>query len=519
MDFRSIPFKYPSSVYDMQPGASFAARSKSPLIGNTSQKPSNKTLTFEEFMNPMNNLKYSSSAVAGVNKSKNSQLLQFKEQAKQKEMMMMKRKNSAMKIQALFRGYKQRKQFKVIWERHQRKQRLIKLKAISGRLKELFAPYVILKALRKWVKIRKLEKQRLMNLFRQYSALFIQKVWRGYKVRKVLKSMLKTRINAKAKIRGLLKGWKTRKILNSGKILKIKSSLKDLIKLNEELKQQGGNNSLYMQVQNQIPLMKSQLSKEFFKLYRTGSYFRYFETDNCEPVVKQVYQNNPRDEVPVKSCEYAEEEVDQVAATPAKTFTNFLRRGQNTKYNPRAASTKQKKPTPEPLTPPPQPETLPKILDDFDVSDKETEDKVEDLLNEDAQEKQKPTHNFLKRKSQTYQPTKLEWKAKTKINCWGESVNFEPKPKLQKKKKDSGLFQESVKSKVRELEMIFEGLSKNHSSVFQFFGVSGRIGGKSHVPQFNPNSAFITQFSEENYQEIFEELQTHYLHLCNEEEM
>lgn len=518
MDFRSVPFKYPSPVYDSQTGSKYTTfdnRSKSPLIGNSSQKPSNKTLTFEEFMNPMNNLKYSSSTVVNTNKLRNSQLLQFKEQAKQKEMIMMKRKKSAMKIQALFRGFRQRKVFKVVWERYLRKVRLEKLRRISQRLKELFAPYVILKGLRKWVKIRKVEKQRLMTLFRQYSALFIQKWWRGCKVRRSISSKLIERRQARTKIKALLRGWKTRRIFKSSQILKIITSLKDLIILNSELKEQGPQNTLYLQIQNQIPLMKSQLFKEFQKLYRTGSYFKQYLIETNEPILKQTYPYNPRDEVPVKSCEPTEDPQALTNSNPSKTFTNFLRRGQNTKYNPKASAAKPK-PPPEPMTPP-NPESIPKIFDEIEESDKELEDKVEDL-NEEDQEKPKPTHNFLKRRSKNYQPAKIEWKAKTKINCWGESVNFEPKAKTQKKKKE-GLVQDSVKSKVYELEMIFEGLCKGHLTVFQYFGTSGRVGGKSLIPQFNPNSGFITEFSEDSYQEIFEGLQTHYLHLCNEEEM
>ena len=201
-----------------------------------------------------------------------------------------------------------------------------------------------------------------------------------------------------------------------------------------------------------------------------------------------------------------------------------MRRGQNTKYNPKAVAAK---PKPSPVSPNlEEPVTIPKIPAEFsDIEVDETEDQVFTLnqLNadkdfDDEDEKQdKPKHNFLKRKSQTYQPKKIEWKAKTRVNCWGESINSEPKPKHYKKK--SPETSNLLKSKVAELELVFEELRKQHVSVFSHFGVFERISGRTSIPQINPYSSFITDFDDESYQEAFESLQTHYLHLCNEEDM
>ena len=563
-------------------------RSKSPLLPSYPASNKKNPMTFDDFMNPssLNKTKpaelnhYFQSIPAGSNSRKipdnvsfpsqsssfilsssrprQGNLLQYKELAKQKEMMILKRKASATKIQSHFRGYRQRKKFKVVWENHLRKLRLEHLRQIAKRIKELFAPYIILRALQKWVQIRRKEKLRVMNLFRQYSALFIQKVWKGYSIRKKYKSILDNKRIARSKIRALVRGWKIRKIIKRGEILALKQELKDLVGFEVELREQNISKFQYLQVQNQIPLLKEKIIKEIDYLYISAEYLHSYspkkpQPSSKKPSLKQKYFSQSeeftelsperpalrtpapatyfsRDELPVKSCEYfdeteqAEPSETVESKSPPKRFTNFLRRGQNTKYNPKAVAAK---PKPSPVSPNlEEPVTIPKIPAEFsDIEVDETEDQVFTLnqLNadkdfDDEDEKQdKPKHNFLKRKSQTYQPKKIEWKAKTRVNCWGESINSEPKPKHYKKK--SPETSNLLKSKVAELELVFEELRKQHVSVFSHFGVFERISGRTSIPQINPYSSFITDFDDESYQEAFESLQTHYLHLCNEEDM
>lgn len=563
-------------------------RSKSPLLPSYPTSNKANPLTFDDFMSPAsfdksnvlehdqlikntsarsshtkipNNSSYqnqSSYLILSNSRPKQGNLLQFKELAKQKETMMMKRKTSATKIQSLYRGYKQRKKFRVVWEKHLEKLRLECLHQICQRIKVLFSPYIILKALQKWVQIRRKEKARLMNLFRQYSALFIQKVWKGYRVRKDVKSILNRKRFARNKIKALVRGWKIRKIMKNEEIVSLKQELKDLVAFEAELREQDINNFQYLQIQNQIPLLKDKISREIDYLYISAEYLQIFtpqkpQPSSQKPILNQKYFNKieeiteispeqpelktpvpcayfSRDELPVKSNDYIDdsEQVEPFESVenkpPAKRFTNFLRRGQNTKYNPKAVAAK---PKPSPVLPK-QDEivSIPKIPAEFsDIEVDETEDHVFNLVQDkaesnfdDEEEKQdQPRHNFLKRKSQTYQAKKIEWKAQTRVNCWGESINTETKPKQAKKgpSVSSNLF----KSKVAELELVFEALYKQHVSVFSHFGVYERISGRSSIPQITPYSSFITEFQDESYQDAFESLQTHYLHLCNEEDM
>ncbi|OMJ67643.1 hypothetical protein SteCoe_35133 [Stentor coeruleus] len=516
----------------------------------------NPILSYDQFMNSDRSLRNNTSSIAQSQKlTKQAQLIQFKQKAKEKEMLMQKRKKSAIKIQALFRGWKQRKKFIKIWERFQRKKMFDRLREISIRIKELFAPYVILKALKKWLAYRKQEKRRIMIMFREYSAVYIQKHWRGYKIRRLYEFILRQRSQAKCYIKALLKGWKIRKIMKSREIKHLIAGLTDLQALEKELTAPGQNTSLKTQVSGQIPIMKEKIIRDVYKLYRNGKYintqrpslqnsaFESFVT--VEPsMIRGISPIRSREEEPVKQADDPEEPEFIEIEVPKKTFTNFLRRGQNTKYNPKAISTKPK--------PPPQetPETKvelkveskPEITElKFEIKEKQDAKSARESNKDNRRIKEiqrknsveieesdsgpvdtdmdqsKPRHNFLKRKSQTYKPSKVEWKAKPRIDCWGENIVTEPKAKKSPKK--SSVMSSLSFTRVQELEFIFDNLFRMHIPLEMHFGVSTRTMTDSMIPQFAPDSLFITDFSDEMHQEMFEALQTHYLYLCNEDDM
>lgn len=536
------------------------SRTKSPISQEKNPIP---VVSFDQFMsNEKLGKNYSFSSVPKL--SKQAQLLQFKEKAKEKERQMIKRKTSAMKIQAMYRGWKQRKSFIPLWERHKRKQVLAKLRKIASNIKALFAPYIILKALRSWAAYRKSEKLKLLVLFQEYSAVFIQKVWKGFKVRQHFYDLLQARFFAKSLIRGLVRGWKTRRILKCKEIRNLQTGIRDLVNLEEELMDSAANKSLHLQVSNQIPMMKDKFIKEVQKLYRNGMWSKTPYSFSSQNSIHESFVQNEnlnisylssirsREEVPVKPLQFNFDETEEVVEIekPKVTFKNFLRRGQKAKYNPKDAVAKAKQTlsdeeivitprvpnefnesfeTPTPVQARPiksQKKTRP--IEDFE----ELDEVPLDLENKEA----KPIHNFLKRKSQTYKPTKLEWKAKTRINCWGETSAPEVKKKPEKTKKtqnNQGIekrpqtnyinHMEQIRhisfSRVQELEAIFSQLSKRHSTVNDHFGVCERTEILSIVPQFVPDSLFISQFTDDMYQETFETLQSHYLYLCNEEDM
>lgn len=549
---KSPVFAYEPNEKSMRMNESFVIPSKNA----TSFIAPNQILSYDQFMHSERSLRNNASSIAQSQKlTKQAQLMQFKQKAKEKELLMQRRKRSAIKIQALFRGWKQRKKFSQIWERYQRKRKLDRLRDISIRIKELFAPYVILKALRKWLAYRKQEKRRIMIMFREYSAVYIQKYWRGYRIRRLYEFILRQRSRAKCYIRALLKGWKIRKIMKSRDIKHLKAGLADLQALEKELTAPGQNASLKTQVSGQIPLMKEKIIRDVHKLYRNGKYlktqgpsfqnsaFESFVT--AEPsMIRGISPIRSREEEPVKQAENPEEPEFIEVEMPKKTFTNFLRRGQNTKYNPKAMSTKPKPPpqeTPEPKVEP-KPEPKPEIIElRFETKESQDTKSARELNRDNRRVKQlqhkhsadieesdsapidtdmdpsKPRHNFLKRKSQTYRPAKLEWKAKRRIDCWGETVASEPKAKKSPKK--SSVMSSLSFTRVQELEFIFDNLFRTHVPLDMQFGVSTRTMTDSMIPQFVPDSLFITDFSDDMHQEMFEALQTHYLYLCNEDDM
>ena len=531
--------------------------------------PSKPLPSYDQFMKNENLGKNYYSHSTSQKITKQAQLLQFKQQAKEKEMQMLKRKRSVMKIQAMYRGWKQRKLFAPIWERHKRKQTLAKLRIISARIKSLFAPYTILRALRSWVIYRRREKLKLLALFQEYAAISIQKLWRGHEVRRYYSPLLKSRNFSRSLIRGLVRGWKLRRVLSCRHITNLKTGIQDLGSLREELRDSATNHSLYVQVSNQMPIMKDKFIREVYKLFRSGAWvksIRTFSNQNSvhEALASPRHENShitsiySREEKPVRGVQIELElEMEEVLEVekPKSTFKNFLRRGQNTKYNPKDGVGKTKTSNIHEEVPPNA-----RVPNEFEDSmeqvlipplklgksfkkpealvrqSEESEENDEVLSELDIKEPPKQIHNFLKRKSQSYKPAKLEWKVKTRINCWGESLATEPKKKIGKKVLTSQTVQKSQIvqgnqihykeqirqisfSRVKELENIFSQLIKKHESVNEHFGVATRTQIDSSIPQFVPYSCFITHFTDDIYQETFEALQTHYLYLCNEEDM
>lgn len=566
-NFRSKSPAYSSTTQanPLKLNESFAYTTRDPKLMSTGP------ISYDQFINPDKTLLNTLSTKTQTQKlTKQAQLLEFKQKAKEKEILMEKRKKSAIKIQKFIRGWLQRKKFIPLWERHLRKIKHLKLRAIAKRIKILFAPYKILRALKAWVLFRQKEKQQIMEMFREYSAIYIQKVWRGFKVKKAYEIVVSERSRAKCYILALVKGWKVRKIMKSRDIQYLIAGITELTSLKNELLDSEQNLSLITQVSGHIPLTKIKLIREIQKLYRTATYIKpqgpahkasiletfmsaYEKKEKLLASIPQETQSflitekpspiKSREDEPVKTAENPEEPEFIELDKPKKTFKNFLRRGQNAKYNPKTTTTKLKSP--------PQPNDLNEEPEDFRYETEETHeikpikdynkdnkpikplketifDNCEELgKNENTQNKplaaldmqfegRKPRHSFLKRKSQTYKPAKVEWKAKRRIDCWGETNAIEPKAKKSQKKSD--LFSVISLTRVQELEFIFDGLRRSHSNISSHFGTANRIRTESMIPQIVPDSVFIVEFNDDALQEMFEALQSHYLYLCNEDE-
>lgn len=111
-------------------------------------------------------------------------------------------------------------------------------------------------------------------MFLNYSALFIQKSYKGYTVRKRWLPLINARLQAKSAILSLAKGWKTRKIFKSKELKNIQISVRDMIKLVSE-DPVDKTNPLLVKVRQQIPGLKQKFVQEFYKLYRKGSWVHY----------------------------------------------------------------------------------------------------------------------------------------------------------------------------------------------------------------------------------------------------
>lgn len=483
--------------------------------------------SFEEFMSKEKiGNEYRTVGATMVKGHRQAQLLDFKEKAKQKELMMLKRKKSVIKIQSAYRGFKQRQKFLSIWEAHLEKQKFRQLKIIGFRLKILFAPYIILNALKKWLKIRKAAKRKISQIFLNFSATFIQKYWKGYKTRKKFLNQLTAKKRFRVNLKALVQGWKTRKILKCTKIIALIKGINDLILLKQEFELNPESKDLYNQISNQIPMMRRKMINEITRLYNTGCYLKTSNLLKGESLYKSensIQHLSPiqsREEEPVKPYIMTIEEPEKLPEKkPDKVFKNFLKRGQNCKYKPTPI-------TPKPRVPSKSPEkigicdkipNIPKVPMEFedDVYFEESEESDENPEFEEKKDKK----TFLRRKSKKYQPQKVEWKCKSRIDCWGEGAVSAKK--VRKKIQNPKQTEKKAKSRdgfeiVEKLEKVFAELSKHHLTATQFF--SKRLNQKSSIPQFLAGSQFIKNFVDEGYQETFEHLQVCYLNLCNEEQ-
>lgn len=134
---------------------------------NFESSPTQSILSFDQFMSQidpkasyrstssMSNSYYNQSPKANTQSISSNQSKpitkyeQIKQQALEKEKIMVKRKKSVIKIQALVRGWICRKRVSVIKKRYLESQRRVKIRAVAERIKRSWAPYVILNGLRK----------------------------------------------------------------------------------------------------------------------------------------------------------------------------------------------------------------------------------------------------------------------------------------------------------------------------------------------------------------------------------
>ena len=178
---------------------------------------------------------------------------------------------------------------------------------------------------------------------------------------------------------------------------------------------------------------------------------------------------------------------------PKKVFTNFLRR-KNQKIIEKSVNAteaiKEKLEDPEPI---------------WEVTNENQEETMQDERKFDGKPKE-----FLKRKSRTIKPKKIQWKVERKIDCWVSKDIYVKKTAQQINEKEK----ESLT--IEELEEIFENVLNEYVDTATYLKKFERIAGKPKIPHFKNFSDFLYVHNEEGYYETLEQLESHYLQLCNQ---
>jgi hypothetical protein len=211
-----------------------------------------------------------------------------------------------------------------------------------------------------------------------------------------------------------------------------------------------------------------------------------------------------RDDIPIKPLQTNYEDLpdsNPIPVQPKKIFRNFLKRKTKTvqinENNEKTVNATEE------------------IKEQFEnpLKTKEKYDKLEDIDEEAMQEEKKiegKPKEFLKRKSQSIKPKKLQWNVKKKIDCWVSKEVYMKKPVKLQPAVQKDFFS------IEELETIFEESLRNFVDTSSYLKKFERVAAKTRIPQFRNCSDFLFGVKEENYYEILEELESHYLRLCTQ---
>lgn len=478
----------------------------------------------------------------------------MKQLAKEKEAKRAVRVQAATTIQARIRGFLARKRYSVLRKRYEKVKVRERLAQLREAIRVTWAPYRIYKALKvrttqMWQERQKTKRAGVFLLFQQHCALSIQKVFRGFSVRKVHRPVLNRRLRGRTRLVAVLIGWKTRKILKFRKVKNIVFQLKEMMALIRD-KSKGANASdLFSMINQQVPVIKGKLKAEFDRLYRSGKWAEPWRigtkespqapgkqeelAETTQPTEPAITSNPPRnrDEVPVTSLKGDYSSIGASAA-PAKVHTvGFFKRTEM--KQPRASEANEKEEGRE-----------------RSPHSERAEEQPGDM-EEERQEDDRPPQPFLKRRSQAVVAQKLKWKGQHRIDCWGGQAKTFPKPAVPKPSKKphskpvkqlpkksptlparpqpfdlGGIVLSPLRNSgkqgegqpIEQLEQAFQTIERAHVYVSGYFQ---RAQTDTRIPQFLPDSYFMTHYTEEIYavssrQETLETLESHYNSLCSE---
>jgi hypothetical protein len=278
------------------------------------------------------------------------------------------------------------------------------IKYLNQSLTNIILQNKLLQAFRIWKLTVDILKAEVYKKFLSLCATFIQKNWRGYLARKLLKNKVASRIHLQTCLRRFVKGWKVRQIMKSSTVSKLREQIRDSESLIADLKNSNPTQvslDLIQKMSVQVKAMKRNLREEVRYLYDLGSWNPIKEMRSKKVVTKRTrFQIDQFNE---KASNLKEE---SECESPKIRFSNFLRRNKEN-YDPlKSIRNSSRSQTPQPS---------------FKFEERLTlnHDKSLEEQSEYEPKPERKSFNFLKRKSQMIKPTKINWRSNSKIDCWG----------------------------------------------------------------------------------------------------
>ena len=425
-----------------------------------------------------------------------SELDAIKLQVKEREALRLKRKSSAW-----YRGTcVRRKVLPPILEVYNERLRLRKISKVMRKIKRTWAPYIILSALRRWMDLKAKEKEEIFNKFLEYSAVCIQRSFRGFRVRKVYLEQNRARSTVRKRLRRLLRLWKLKKILMTRKVQVTLKGLRDSVKLVNDIKADSAAKLLYNQVLSQVPVLRARLRSDLIVLYKNGKWvglpvYKYDPAASViEPELSESMQKSfmNRDEMPIRPLNSTYEDLaESRTESPEgkRRVVSFLKKGGG------------------------------KMSWKSGLEDKAAEKIEKSFLaspgDEDEEESKYsgPPRDFLKRSSKKVISQKLNWKAERRIDCWLSREPAQVSKEIEFDLKPGRAYMNIMH--LQELEEIFLEMSQSHRTIQVYLDHEDRS--SSRIPALSSESRFILNFSDDKYQENIEVLENYYNSLCSDE--
>ena len=381
-------------------------------------------------------------------------IVQLGTMSKSKEKLL--KTKAVLKIQAFVKGWLQRIKFKKYTESFKEDLKYLKLQKVEEKIKKSIATYKAYRALKKWYVCVQKEKKEMFEAYVNYSASYIQKVWRGYKARKRVSGKLKKRLCAKSKIGALAIGWKTRRILKTKYMMNQVKETKDMELLKKDLEKSKDNSVLLKQLKYQLPAAKRKFVADFYKYYIRGRWLQLVTKHTFSP-----------------ESSFGRSNSSTAHSTLEKPLNELQKATQKTQKAP--------------------PKEVQKALQ---------ETQLETPEEKDTSFPKAPPKTYLKRRTQHVKPQKLEWKAQSRIDCWNPRTS--PKSDQTKNSKTHLL---------NKIEAVFSQLKSSHCSSSEFFSKRKNF---TAIPQLSSKSKFILKVSEShNYNDV-RMLENYYKVLCED---